>query len=156
MNDRFSDAHNTQFVLSYELLCLFRWLIEHDVHKLNKIIRSALAAGLADEIKKIRAANGAIPLEEMQSGIVELFGLLEGLLLDALKEEVARKARQKKLMPSIDQIDSTVCDDSIVQFSLEKAMESDSDIDPTPEAARTKLFEELLKRWNPQKKTVSN
>ena len=37
-NDSFSHDGNTQFALSYELLHLLKWLEQHDIEKLKKII----------------------------------------------------------------------------------------------------------------------
>ncbi len=44
---------DTQFVLSYELLCLLRWLTEHDAEKLKKIIAKAITSEeLSEEMKR--------------------------------------------------------------------------------------------------------
>lgn len=153
MNEEFTDAQHTQFVLSYELLCLFRWLAEHDIDKLKKIIGAAIASGLHEDIKRVRGTQNHLALEEMQGGIIDFFGLLESLLLDAIKDSVTQQARQKKLMPAIDQIDSTICDDETVQFSLEKAMAKDG---ASTEQTKEVLFKELLKRWKPHKKNLFN
>lgn len=154
MNEEFTDTQHTQFVLSYELLCLFRWLAEHDIDKLQKIISAAVASGLHEDIKKVRSSqNNNLALEEMQGGIIDFFSLLESLLLDAIKDTVTKQARQKKIMPAIDHIDSTICDDETVQFSLEKAMAKDG---ASTEQTKEVLFKELLKRWKPHKKNLFN
>ena len=51
-NDNFSD-NNNQFVLSYELLALLRWLSDHDTQGLKHILEAALKSGLHDEMSKI-------------------------------------------------------------------------------------------------------
>ena len=53
-NDSFNNNNNSaqQFVISYELLCLLRWLLEHDVEKLKKMVSKALAPGLKEDIKQ--------------------------------------------------------------------------------------------------------
>jgi len=57
-------------------------------------------------------------------------------------------------MPAIDQIDSTVCDDATMRFSIEKTtrkIEHNPDINP-----REQLLKELLKRWKPHNKNIIN
>src|SRR3972149_2629664 len=106
-NDGFS-GENSQFVLSYELLCLLRWFVDHDADKLKKLITKAI------------------------------------------NEQAVKKAVEKNLMPAIDQIDSTICDDATVRFSIEKAA---TKIDHNPmENPKELLFKELLKRWKQSNK----
>jgi len=156
MNDDLFHTSETsnQFVLSYELVCLLQWLMDHDAHKLKKIVSNALSAGLQDELQKTDALELPGDLEEIQESLIEFFGMLEALLLESMHEHAVKKALEKNLMPSIDQIDSTVCDDATVRFSVEKAT---SNIDNNPEKnPKELLFKELLKRWKPNKKTILN
>ncbi len=154
INDEFSE-YNTQFSISYELLCLLRWLIEHDADKLKKIIAKAISSGeLQDEMQKIENTNELGLNSDMQNSIIDFFGLLEGLLIESINEQVEKRAREKDLMPAIDQIDSTICDDATVRFSLEKTtadLAHNPDINP-----KEKLFKELLKRWTPHNKNTMN
>jgi len=145
---------NAQFVLSHELLYLLRWLIEHDANKLKKIITKAVASGLREEMQKVDNTAELNLSEDMHHSIIDFFELLEELLLDAINKHVAQKAREKNLLPAIDQIDSTVCDDATVRFSVEKAtkkMELNPNANP-----KEQLLKELLKRWKPHNKNVIN
>ncbi len=145
---------NAQFVLSHELLYLLRWLIEHDANKLKKIITKAVTSGLREEMQKVDNTAELNLSEDMHHSIIDFFELLEELLLDAINEHVAQKAREKNLLPAIDQIDSTVCDDATVRFSVEKAtkkMELNPNANP-----KEQLLKELLKRWKPHNKNVIN
>ena len=152
-NDPFSN-NNAQFVFSYELLCLLQWLTEHDADKLKKIIAKAVASGLHKEIQKIDNTAELSLTEDMHHSIIDFFELFEELLLDAINDHVAQKAREKNLMPAIDQIDSTVCDDATVRFSVEKATKK---IELNPNVnAKEQLFKELLKRWKPHDKNLMN
>ena len=145
---------NGQFVLSYELLALLRWLAEHDADKLKKIIGKALTAGLGDELQKIDDTEDAHLLDMLQHGITDFLGIMESLLLEVVAESVKEKARYQNLLPAIDQIDSTICDDNTVKFSLEKAT---AKMDNDPEAnPKEVLFKELLRRWKPADKNVKN
>lgn len=145
---------DTQFTLSYELLFLLRWLTEHDQDRLKKVITRALQAGLQDSIKREVAAvhhNGFE--QEAHNSIIDFLGMLETSLFDAMHEQTAKKALQKNLLPAIDQIDTSVCDDATVRFSVEKAASAPHSVQENP---KDLLLKELLKRWKPSKKSLLN
>jgi hypothetical protein len=145
---------DTQFVLSYELLCLLRWLTEHDAERLKKIITKAISSGeLIEEMKKVDKPDSLNEKHNIQYNIVDFLSLLESLLIESMSEQLDKKARQKNLMPAIGQIDSSICDTALVRFSLEKAtkqMDFNPNINP-----REQLFKELLKRWKPDKSMLN-
>jgi hypothetical protein len=153
-NELQEDIH-AQFTLSYELLCLLRWLIDHDAEKLKKIIKKAISSDqFSQEIKDLDNNDPSEQAEDMQHSIIDFFGMLESLLLESLNEQVEKRAREKNLMPSVEQIDSSICDDATVRFSLEKTTNK---IDKNPNInAKEQLFKELLKRWKPHKKNMLN
>lgn len=154
-NNEFPKVPNTQFVLSYELLCLLRWLVEHDTGKLKKIIATAVTSGgLLEVIQKINHPSKLTLTSDIQHSIIDFLELLEILLLEAINEQVEKRAREKNLMPAIDQIDSTICDDATIRFSLEKTtakVAHNPNVNP-----KEQLFKELLKHWKPHKKNVMN
>ena len=158
-NDQFSHASNSeQFVISYELLCLLRWLIENDAEKLKKIITKALSAGLNEEIKKIERFSSITTdaphiAEEMQHSIIDFFHTMEVILLESINELTIQKAVEQKLMPAIDHIDASTCDETVVRSSIEKAT-STSALKPGSNVQEL-LFKELLKNWKPSKKTYA-
>lgn len=155
MNDnQFPNENNTQFVLSYELLYLLRWLVEHDAEKLKKIVTKALASGLAEEIQRAREVQHEEQNEDVQYNILEFFSLLEALITETMNEQAVERALQKNLMPAIDQIDSTICDDATVRSSIEKATAKFGH--NSKESPKDVLFKELLKRWKPHDKNVLN
>jgi hypothetical protein len=142
---------DNQFTISHELLILLRWLILHDEERLRKMVTKALASGLHEELQKI---NSVPPTQEVQYSITDFFVMLEVLLIDAISEQVNKDAKGQNLMPAIDQIDSTLCDKEIVQFSLEKAttkMAHNPNANP-----REILYQELLKNWKPHNKSIVN
>ncbi len=140
-----------QFVLSYELLCLLRWLAQHDTSKLKKIIAQAVANGLQSEMQKKDTITELHAIaEDMQDNIIDFFGLLEVLLLESINQHAEQKAREKNLMPAIDQIDTSLCDNATVRLSVQKTttkLEHNPNINP-----KEQFFEELLKRWDPHNK----
>jgi hypothetical protein len=146
-NDSFSQDTNAQFVLSYELLHLLQWLGKHDADKLKKIITKAIAHGLHDEIQKIDKLSEANLLQDMHHSMIDFFALLDELLFNAINEHVEQKAREKNLLPTIDHIDSTMCDNETVRSSIEKTTKK---LDHHPNTnPKEQLFKELLKKWKP-------
>lgn len=153
-NDEFSGNRN-QVTLSYNLLCLLRWLAQCERSKLKKIISHALKDGLQQELHMISMShNDQELIQDLHHGVIDLFELLESLLIESVKEQAVEKAKEKKLMPTIEQIDTTICDSALVQNSIEKTtekMESNPDLN-----AQEQLFKELLKQWRPHDRNIIN
>jgi hypothetical protein len=148
-DNNFTSTNNAQLSISYELLCLLSWLAENDSEKLKKLITKALNTGLQKKIQEIDHQNQ----EELHYSIIDFFNLLESLLGLAMQEQIVQQAKEKKLLPAIDHIDTTICTDAVVQTSLEKAtitMEHNPDQNP-----KEVLFNELLKRWKPHNKYIN-
>jgi hypothetical protein len=152
-NNSFSHEGQGQFVISFELLCLLKWLIENDAPKLKKMISKAISSGFKPSLYSNNNLSRE-DIEEIHFNIIEFLGLLEALLHESLHEETTKQAVEKKLMPAIDHIDSTICDDEMVRSSIQKAT-AKSEIHPelSPEDL---LFEELLRQWKPAKDSVKN
>lgn len=146
-NNSFSHDSNAQFALSYELLHLLKWLAENDVDKLKKIINKAIAHGLHDEIQNTSYLTDSDNIEEMHHSIVDFFELLNSLLTKGLNEHIKQKAKQKNLLPTIDQFDRSLFDSDVIRHSMEtatKQLELDPQVNP-----KEQLCKELLKQWKP-------
>jgi hypothetical protein len=154
-NSYHSSNADSQFVLSYELICLLQWLMDHDADKLKKMIDKALNSGLKTKLQKESAQLQQIGnLDEIQENIIEFFGLMEVLLVESLHDQAVKKALENNLMPSIDQIDSTVCDTATVRSCVERAT---STMENNPqESPKELLFKELLRQWKPGKESALN
>ena len=154
LQPRIQKMNNSQFVLSYELLLLLRWLIDHDEEKIKKIIGNALKSGLQQELQELSNTEDVSELADLQHSITDFLSTMEALLIDTASEHIKEKARQQKLLPSVDQIDTTLCDDTTVRFSVEKAT---SELSENPDAnAKELLFNEILKRWQPTDKNLKH
>lgn len=153
-NDSFSHDSNAQFALSYELLHLLKWLGQHDIDKLKKIITKAVAHGLHDTIQKTTTLSDPHILEEMHHGIIDFFEILNTLLSDAINDHVEQKARHKNLLPTIDHFDSSLLDYETVRSSVEKTTQK---LDHNPHMnPKDQLCKELLKQWRPLNKQSMN
>lgn len=146
--------NNSQFVLSYELLVLLRWIVDHDIEKLKKIIGKALKSGLQEELQLLDNTEDVSELNDLQHSITDFLSSMESLLIETSSEHIKEKARQQKLLPDVDRIDTTICDDTTVRSSLEKATATIAD---NPDAnAKEQLFKEILKRWKPTDKNFKH
>jgi len=142
-----------QFAISFELLCLLRWLIEHESDKFKKMVTKAVAQGLTQKLEHITGFSDNEALEDAQENMIEFFSSLESILVDTLQEQARTTANEKKLMPALEQIDTTICDDTVLKFSLERARNK---IVRNPEKnSQEILLKEILKNWNPNKKEVA-
>lgn len=148
MNDNsFSRDNSTQLALSYELLHLLKWLEQHEVEKLQKIIFKAVSRGLHDEIQKTSAHINHAILEEMHHGIIDFFELMDNLLTDAISTHLEKKAREKKLLPTLDHVDASLLDHETVRTTIENTTKQ---LDAHPHInAKEQLCKELLKQWKP-------
>jgi len=154
MNNKLVEEHDTQLVLSYELLCLLRWLIEHDANKLKKMVSKAVENGLYEHIRLLDKKSSHHDQEDMQDNILDFLALLETSLLDCMSEHVTHKARSTNLLATVEQLDTTLCDPEIMMSSLEKVATSTN---KNPELnPQELLYKELLKRWKPEKKSALN
>ena len=150
-NNLLTDPQESQqLVISYELLCLLRWIIEYDSEKIKQIIAKALPAGLKQDIQDIDNPNSVRSLEDIQQSMIEFFSMLEAFLLESMHEQEVQNTLEKNLMPAIDHIDSTICDDNTVRSSIE-TVASRMKLNPQKNAQEL-LFEELLRLWQPDKK----
>lgn len=144
-----------QCLLSYELLLLLEWLIEHDKDRLQKLVEAALRSGLKQKLaKKYGFDQNQEMKEQAHYTIIEFFGLFEIALSKALDKNSSKTASEKKLLSTLDHIDSTVCDIETLRGSIEKTA---TKLEEHPcENPQQLLFEEILKSWKPGKKQVAH
>ncbi len=153
--DFFNNKQNGQFAISYELLCLLRWLIENDTESLKNIVNYAIKNGLQTELQKIDTISDInLAASGIEDNIGDFFKVLEIILIDAIDDETVRKAKAKKLMSAVNKIDASLCDDNTVRISLEKTTDN---LERNPKAnPKEQLYKEILKQWHPQNKKVLN
>ena len=123
-NDNFLQE-GTQFVLSYELLCLLRWLIDHHPHQLQQLITKALSAGLYSQIQNqihnpMSEQTIAQDNELVQQSIIDFCAHLEVMLHEQITVLLKQKAREQDLLTTVEHIDGEACDQDTVRESIEK------------------------------------
>ncbi|HJM68983.1 MAG TPA: hypothetical protein QGF02_03495 [Candidatus Babeliales bacterium] len=154
MNNDNSYKSDGQFILSFELLQLLEWLIEHQPDEIKKLVHKALAQGLHSNIRQAEDLLEAYSPEDMQNSVIDYFGLMEVLLLDAINERSNNSTVHTQLLPTVNQIDQSSCDADTVFSSVENATSSlEENSLQNPKAV---LHKELLKNWKPDKKAKVN
>lgn len=154
-NQQFNHNNEGQVFLTYELLFLLQWLIEHEAESLKKIIVRSLKNGFNDpDFKNTDVIEMQISDPSIHQCVIDFLELLNVLLIEASTEISLQKSVERHLIPALNQIDSRICDDETVQGSLKKAT---SHIHLHPEEnPQDILLKELLKRWKPDKKGFMN
>ncbi len=144
-----------QLTLSYELLCLLQWLVEHESEALKNLIARAFNKGLKNVLKDVNnTAPDFISAEDMHYNVIDFLGLMEELLNEIKNEQRMKTILRKKLMPAIDHIDAKVLDFDMVQSSVEQAsLAFENNPEQNPQEL---LLQTLLKSWNPSKKSIAH
>jgi hypothetical protein len=144
-----------QCILSYRLLKLLQWLLEHEQESLKKIIAKAYSHGVVlDTLNGDDSLGDQFLEEELHETVIDYFGLLEILLSEVVEEDTERARINRKLLPALDKIDNSFCDKATVVSTVQKVSSSRSH----GSQAMTKelLFKELLKQWKPIKKDYAH
>ena len=154
-NDGFDFTADGNALLSFELMYLLQWLIEHESDSLKSLIEQATKNGFT---KKTMHSTDFVELQfndpNIQASIVEFLGIMYSLLLEVESEQSTQDILTRTTLPALKQIDSTFCDDDLVQASVEKTttrLKHHPDANP-----KETLCKELLRRWKPAKKTKVN
>jgi hypothetical protein len=146
-----------QLELSQELLYLLQWLSEHHMSTLKRLIDSAVKNGFKKRLVKENEDKGEelSQQELLYYSVGEFLSLLDALLLETLYEQNIKQAQHKKMLPLLDKIDVSEMDAETILDSLEftKPILLAND---QKHHAQEILLKELLKRWQPHKKTVIN
>lgn len=153
MNQGPFDHDNNQFVVSYELLQLFSWLLEHEQESMRKLINKALKQGLQERMHSADRHEPQIS-EHLQQSILDFFAILDGMLYEGIDDQEFTRLMQRDLLPAIDHLDAKVYGTNNVAVSIAKAT---SALETHPERdAKAILCKELLKNWKPAKKAIPN
>jgi hypothetical protein len=154
-NSTFNHTSEGQVLLTYELLFLLQWLMENEAEALKKIIVRSLKTGFNDpDFRNHEVVEMHVTDPSIHQCLVDFLGLLDALLIEANTELSMQKNVERNLIPALNHIDSTICDDETVQGSLKKAS---TQIHHHPEENPQEiLLRELLRRWKPDKKSLAN
>ncbi len=150
MNNQFE---NSQCVISYRLLKLLQWLVEHEQEGLKALVVKSIYAGV-DLISEKAVSHERELEDELQQSVVDYFSLLEILVSEVIDEDDLRQTIQRQLVPALDRIDNSFCDSETVASTVEKVVSKP--VVYSKEVMKQVVFKELLKRWKPIKKSFAH
>lgn len=146
---------NQQLVVSTELLHLLEWLVTYEQETLKKLVSKALNDGLHKTFSTDSHNQQEYSLDDqLQQNIIDFFGLLESLLVEALHEQETALAAQNTLFPAAKQIDASTLDNSTLNLMIAKAAQAIKLGRST--SPKDALCKELIKHWKPHKKPTLN
>jgi hypothetical protein len=151
-------AHNqdsNQMNISYELLMLLQWMLEHEQEPLRKIINRALHNGLQKQLESVTTQRERQQAAaELQDSIIDFFMLLETQIDDLMNEDHTQEVIQRNMLPALKQVDARTYSYGALETSIAKAEAAfcKSDVGNPKDI----LCKELLKRWKPSKKLATH
>jgi primosomal protein N' len=153
MNNNSFDNQSDQFVLSQELVQLMDWIIKHNAEGLKKVIEVAISKARSERKRK-KAKQELYDSElyendELQGSIIDFFSLLEKSLYEVESQHSAESYIQKQLMPAIEHVDTSVCDE--LTLSNCAALTANKVKKQPKKDAKDLFLKELLKLWKPGK-----
>ena len=138
---------NGRFVVSYRLLALLQWLADNEGKAFKHLIQQAMKHGLTDELRILETIQVADIAEEAQQSIIDFFSATEKLLDESLDEERVSRVLTNNLLPTLKQIDTDACDQTMLARSVSRTT-TQLESNPADNPQET-LYKELLRRWKP-------
>lgn len=146
------DQNSDQFAVSTELLCLMKWLAEHDQLALENLVAHAYQNGLKEQLHTLRQTKQLSPTQA-QNGIIDFFALLESILTDTIANEQEKNLHHIKFRAAVNHLDTKAFNNNTIRTSIEHAT---GKLDTSPAGAKELLLQELIKNWNPDSTKVLN
>ena len=150
MNHHESVFDNNHLIVSYELLQLLRWIMTSEPEAIKIILHHAIQNGFLEHLTRTRSEQtNQQSNEELQQTVIEFFEMLEIELQEAAMNAHGEiPANQKSLVPAIQHVDSCLCDEETLAFSVAQATSQLTS--QTPQQAKEMLCKELIKNWRPR------
>jgi hypothetical protein len=143
-----------QFELSADLLFFLYWLVEYDPSALKKLVDHAITSNFKQEVQTHFNTMNIPPLEELQSSVGHFLNTLDSIVLQSMQEHIIKQAIEKKLLPALTHIDTSLCNEETLADCVEQATtELTKKNKPVTQDV---ILKELLKQWRPAKKTAVN
>ncbi len=138
-----------QFVISYELLYIFHWILKYEQQAFKELVYRAFAQGIDDKITRQDIVSQVQNSEDIQNSIVDFFAMLEEYLNTITDEASTKNIMHNQVLKTLAHIDPKRFDSSTIKSSMVAAAEK-IDINNQSQAKEF-LLKELLKQWNPKK-----
>ena len=135
---------DNSFSISPELLVLMGHIIDEHQRDVQALIAKAM--------RTFAAKKAAPPDPHIHENIIDFLGLMDFLVHEMQHDVEVDTQLTRQLMPAVDHIDQTTCDQEVVSASIAHAAQQKN---KNPHInAQELLYKELLKRWKPSKKTA--
>lgn len=149
--------------LSFELIYLMGWLLEHEKGMLNSLIKHAIKNGLAQDLEKVNFdMHDNDSSKDLQAIILDFLSFLERSLaknLDALDIALAEESNHQDHGNNTDhEQDNTNLRTRLKQATqlLAKKLESKNESSKKTGGKKSQqsAFNEILKNWKPSKRDL--
>lgn len=153
-DDLFDFKNEGAIQLSYNLLYLLQWLIQHESDTLRTIISKAVQAGYKNsDDKDYSFIELHVSDPHIYQSIINFLDLMDSLLIESEQLHLTQKGVDVTAIPAIKHIDAKTCGNDLVQKTLEHTSVK---LKTNPDQnAKELLFKELLRRWKPGTKKTS-
>lgn len=142
-NERFE---SDQLVLTPELLAFMHRIMSEHEREFRNLASKILAKKPIDPT--------IIPPQAAQEVIVGFFSMMDDILEETYQTNEIAAHTQRQLLPSLEHIDCTNLDPQAVMTSVQRATDVAQNM-PNVDAQEV-LYQELLNRWKPSKKTATH
>ena len=154
---------NNSLSLSLELICLIAWLLKHDEHKLDDLVKKAIQNGLTEDLNKLNHEDAQKVTEELFSTILDFLIFLEDSLEENLKNMQPEINNEKIIMPALKKIELDGLNPSNIRTCIKKTKdqlnkekkEKRHDANDADHIKQV-LLQQLLKSWKPSNKDTMN
>ncbi len=175
---------NSSLSLSFELVYLMKWLLQHEKKMLNALVKHAIKNGFAHDLKKINDHNHTETADQFYTTILDFLVFFEDTLINNLDSITLDQETERSILPAIKKMDNGNFDIQTMRASIQQTKEvlsqtqknhtqkqAQSTLEPTgsqslsqqhtqPEPSQEEvkklLFEHILKNWNPSKNDLAN
>ena len=146
---------SNQMNISYELLMLLQWMLEHEQETVKKLVTKSLNHGLKDQLDTVTSQRERQQAAaELQDSIIDFFMLLETQIHDLMNEDHTQEVIQRNMLPALKQVDARTYSYGALETSIAKAEAAFGKREVG--SAKDILCKELLKRWKPSKKLATH
>ncbi len=154
---------NNSLSLSIELICLLAWILKHEKHKLDGLIKKSIKGGLVQELDKLENQDIAKASEKLYTTVLDFLIYLEDSLALNLHTMQLDIKTEKNLIPALKKIQDESLNPTTIQTSIKqttnqlyKEKETNPDITKNTDHVTQVLFKQILKNWKPSNKETMN
>lgn len=112
---------SNQMNISYELLMLLQWMLEHEQEAIKKLINKSLHTGLQQQLEAVTSQRERQQAAvELQDSIIDFFMLLETQIHDLMNEDHTQEVIQRNMLPALKQVDARTYSHGALETALLK------------------------------------